>query len=112
MAKRPIFQPGDPRTGLVSRTEIQFEWFPGFAKSQKQKSIAALHAAAQVSLGTGAYIEISSKSPTHLGTKLSAFKLLVEGFTEHPIPVENTFQGSKVFESGGPYHKQIGRAHV
>ena len=101
MAKRPIFQPGDPRTGLVSRTEVEFEWFPGFAKSQKQKSIAALHAAAQASLGAGTYLEISSKSPTHLGTRLSAFELLVEGFAEYPIQVEKAFQGSKVFESGG-----------
>jgi len=105
MAKRPIFQPGDPRTGLVIRTEVEFEWFPGFAKSQKQKSIAALHKAARGSLVTGEYLEVSSKSPTGLGRQLSAFELLVEGFAKHPIPVESAFQGSKVFESGGPYHK-------
>ena len=49
-------------------------------------------------------IEVSSKSREELGTKLSAFNL---GFV-HPksnnfVSVESAFQGSKVFESSGPF---------
>jgi hypothetical protein len=103
MAQRPVFVPGNPDLGLVQEAQVQFEWFPGFAASQKQKSIRSLHDAAATTIGAGPYLEISSKSLEHLGTQLSAFRLLVEGFSEHPIPVENAFQGSKVFASGGPY---------
>lgn len=38
MAKRPVFFEGN---GVVKRTDIEFEWFAGFAVSQKQKSIKA-----------------------------------------------------------------------
>ena len=103
MAQRPVFIPGDPDRSLVVETGVDFIWSPGFAVSQKQKSVASLHEAAEAAIGPGPYLEISSKSPEHLGTQLSAFHLLVEGFADHPVPVENAFQGSKVFESGGPY---------
>ncbi len=103
MAQRPVFLPGDPEHGFVITTSVEFQWFPGFAASQKQKSIASLHHEAQTQIADGSYLEISSKSPELLGTQLSAFQLLVEGFAEYPIPVENAFQGSKVFTSGGPY---------
>lgn len=103
MAQRPIFLPCDPQHGLVATEMVEFKWFPGFAASQKQKSIRALHQAATTKIGEGPYLEISSKSLDPLGTQLSAFRLLVEGYTGQAIPVENAFQGSKVFPSGGPH---------
>lgn len=44
MAKRPIFVPGEKKNeSVVYMTE--FDWNPGFAISQKQKNITALHRA-------------------------------------------------------------------
>jgi hypothetical protein len=100
MAQRPIFLPA-PNSRLVEERLIEFEWFPGFAVSQKQRSIAALHAAAEDLKTT---LEISTKSPDPLGIRLSAFKLFVE-VENHATPVllEAAYQGSKVFESSGPH---------
>lgn len=103
MASRPVFISTGPDRGLIRTVAVEFEWFPGFAASQKQKSIASLHDAALSEVGPGRYLEISSKSPNLQGTQLSAFHLIVEGFAEHSVAVENAFQGSKAFELGGPY---------
>ena len=100
MAKRPIFLPlGDG--GLVEERLIEFEWFPGFAAVQKQKSIQALHAAAGEE-GVTEILEISTKSLEQVGTRLSAFNLWIE-IEDHPHPVllEAAYQGSKVFRSIG-----------
>jgi hypothetical protein len=85
----------------VSELTVDFEWSPGFAVSQKQKSIMALHQAAS-DVGISPVLEISTKSPDSLGMRLSAFNLAVE-VGDRPIPLEAAFQGSKVFAGGGPY---------
>lgn len=71
------------------------------APSQKKKNIVALHEAA-AKRGLGPLLEISSKSEREAGQKLSAFslKLKVNG---KETTVESAFQGSKVFERGGPF---------
>ncbi len=71
------------------------------APSQKKKNVAALHAAA-ASEGLTPLLEISSKSDEELGRRLSAFSLKVE-VEGKILPLENAFQGSKVFTKGGPY---------
>ena len=38
-----ILQVASQQNGVVKRTDIEFQWFAGFAVSQKQKSIKALH---------------------------------------------------------------------
>jgi hypothetical protein len=74
------------------------------ALKQKQRSIEALHRSAKDLLDLDKILEVSSKSPNPLGVELSAFNLK---FTtkKHQITlsVESAFQGSKVFERGGPY---------
>lgn len=104
MAKRPIFIPKRVPP-YVTEKEVDFQWFPGFSLQQKQRSIAALHAAAKEKLGNEKPIlEISSRSPDREGVALSAFNLKVELPTlGKTISVENAFQGSKVFTGGGPY---------
>ncbi|HXG11598.1 MAG TPA: hypothetical protein VNK04_17720 [Gemmataceae bacterium] len=81
---------------------LDFDWYPGFAKSQAQKSIASLHAAAR-ERGLSPVLEISSKSDTALGVALSAFNLTLQ-LGGRTMSVEAAFQGSKVFEHGGPFH--------
>src|SRR5262249_52261698 len=102
MARRPVFRPVLSGPPFVEEVILDFDWYPGFAKSQAQKSIASLHAAAQEK-GLGPVLEISSKSDTALGVALSAFNLMLQ-FGDRSMSVEVAFQGSKVFEHGGPFH--------
>ena len=105
MAKRPIFTPNFSGFPHVDKTDIEFKWHPGFAKSQLQKSIASLHAAAKKLKKTSAILEISSKSTSRLGISLSAFNLSLKTQEGLQMSVECAYQGSKVFENGGPYHE-------
>lgn len=104
MAERPIFIPKLEGPELVETRYVDFTWSPGMALSQKQKSIDSLHAAACKLSGIHSVLEISSKSREELGVSLSAFNLT---FTTlrlgRTFSVECAYQGSKVFECGGPY---------
>jgi len=103
VARRPVFvptSPGDPQ--LVRVVEVEFEWSPGFSRSQKQKSIASLHEAAAAA-GIEPVLEVSTKSTERLGVRLSAFNLGVELSGGEVVSLEAAFQGSKVFEQGGPF---------
>lgn len=102
MAFRPVFTAASKEEGFVKTVDVEFQWFHGFAASQKQKSIQSLHTE-YLKLRPGARIlEVSTKSRDPLGRALSAFhlKLTVES---DRIPVENVFQASKVFVQGGPF---------
>ncbi|WP_374242243.1 hypothetical protein [Zoogloea sp.] len=104
MASRPIFTPSLSGKLLVWTHHVDFQWFPGMAKSQSQKSIASLHAAARVQLGVDKVLEISSKSPSDLGVSLSAFNLMIKTLKhEREFSLECAYQASKVFEHGGPF---------
>ncbi|MEO4030090.1 hypothetical protein ABH313_18870 [Chromobacterium vaccinii] len=104
MAKRPIFIPTTVGQNFVKTEIIEFQWFPGMAVSQKQKSIDSLHAAACKNNEIKNLLEISSKSRSPLGESLSAFNLTFTTIKHnHTFSVECAFQGSKVFEYGGPY---------
>ena len=104
MAKRPIFSPNFNRSPYVDVIDIEFKWHAGFAKSQLQKSIASLHKAAEKQ-GITPILEISSKSESPLGVSLSAFYLSLDLPNGQTLKVECAYQGSKVFENGGPYHE-------
>jgi len=103
MARRPVFLPLLSGPPLVEEVVLDFEWHAGFAKSQAQKSIASLHAAAK-ERGLSPVLEISSKSNQPLGVSLSAFNLTLQ-LQDRRMSVESAFQGSKVFEGGGPFHE-------
>ena len=104
MAKRPIFIPDFSEFPYVDAIDIEFKWYPGFSKSQMQKSIASLHEAAKKLKKISPILEISGKSTSDLGNSLSAFKLLLKTLKGQTMSVECAYQGSKVFENGGPYH--------
>jgi hypothetical protein len=104
MTKRPIFISNINKKNYVDEVEIEFKWFPGFAVSQKQKSIRSLHDNFKERFKDTRILEISSKSTDELGVKLSAFNLYFKDrSTNSNISVESAFQGSKAFEKGGPY---------
>lgn len=104
MATRPIFMPSLEGPFLVSTRHVEFQWHPGMAKSQSQKSIMSLHSQAQRELGVDRILEISSKSLDELGVNLSAFNLMIKTVKRgHQFSLECAFQASKIFERGGPY---------
>lgn len=108
MAKRPIYIPdyNSKNLGVIVRN-IDFTWFPGMSKSQKQKSINSLHQSAN-ELGIVNILEISSKSEVELGVNLSAFNLLITTQNKKKFSVETAFQSSKKFDRGGPYVDLLG----
>jgi hypothetical protein len=105
MASRPIFIPNSTGPTLVDTRHVEFKWFPGLSASQKQKSVESLHQAAMNQLPSLTEIlEVSSKSKLDLGIALSAFNLTITTLKNNlTFSVECAFQGSKVFEHGGPY---------
>lgn len=104
MATRPIFTASLSGKLLVRTHHVDFEWFPGMAMSQSQKSIASLHKAAQRQLNVDKVLEISSKSPSELGVSLSAFNLMIKTVKySREFSLECAYQASKVFERGGPF---------
>lgn len=101
MVKRPVFIPLKQKEHLVDEIQVDFEWHPGFSAVQKKKNVAELHNASQKK-GLHPLLEISTKSDELLGKRLSAFNLKI--MTDiGKISVEAAFQGSKVFEQGGPF---------
>ncbi len=101
MAKRPVFIPLSTLDHLVEEIQIDFKWNPGFAVVQKKKNITALHQAAY-DKKLFPILEVSTKSEELLGQRLSAFSLKINTQIGK-ISIESAFQGSKVFERGGPY---------
>jgi hypothetical protein len=116
MAERPIFIPAPESDELVKELFLPLTWNPGFAQSQKEKNIEALHEAAHAR-GLAPVLEISSKSKSERGRHMSAFHMTVPTRESGLIKLELAFQGSKVFERGGPFtdlfqkgDKEIGQA--
>lgn len=103
MAERPVFVPKNsaPFYDVVS---IGFKWNGGFAVSQKQKNIKAIHDGFRLLYPDANLLEISSKSLVETGVKLSAFNLMkYVPELEKSIPVENVYQAGKVFVNGCQY---------
>lgn len=104
MAKRPVFVPCESGPTYVRTYEVEFEWFPGMALKQAQRSVASLHAAARTRLPASHILEISTKSESDLGVRLSAFNLTITTVKhERTFSVESAYQASKVFQHGGPF---------
>lgn len=103
MAVRPVFIPTNAGQILSVTKDVNFSWASGMSKTQKQKSIRALHISANT-LGLNSLLEISTKSEDDLGVELSAFNLRIKTKKlGKEFTVESAFQASKVFEVGGPY---------
>lgn len=107
MAKRPIFIPVGKTEHLVEEVQVEFEWNPGFAPVQKKKNIVAMHEAAKAK-GILPLLEISTKSEELMGQRLSAFNLKIATDIGE-ISIESAFQGSKIFENGGPFTDIYGK---
>lgn len=88
----------------VEEKEIEYTFSPGFAKVQKEKNIKSIKENIEKKEGKEKKIlEISTKSDTDLGIRLSAFNLSIRIKKDKIISVETLFQSSKKFEKGGPF---------
>lgn len=104
MASRICFISTPSEASIYKELEIEFEYFTGFALSQKQRSINSMHKSINKMYSELKVLEISTKSTNPLGVSLSAFNLkFYDKVTNKEYPLENIFQSSKVFEKGGPY---------
>ena len=103
MTERPIFIPTENFPFVVSK-DVQFTWFCGLSKTQKQKCIRSLHKEA-IGNQTDVYriLEISTKSEIELGTLLSAFNLKIQLDNLEETTVEGLYQSAKVFQRCGPH---------
>jgi type I restriction enzyme M protein len=88
----------------IFEKEYRFNFYAGFALSQKQKTILAFHKEIEND-GITNILEISSKSKNTLGNALSAFNLKIF-INKQAYPVESIYQSSKVF------HKSIQFPHI
>ena len=102
MSVRPVFIPQTEGQNYVKKIDIDFTWFPGFSNEQKRKSIKSLHEGIRRKTNTSKILEISTKSEERIGVKASAFNLRLRLF-DIEASLESIYQGSKVFEEGGPY---------
>lgn len=103
MANRPVFVAVN-KYPFFSTVNVNFEYFNGFSKSQKQKSIISLHKSFdKIPVFNGSKVlEVSSKSLEELGVKMSSFNLMLSQFgLVHPV--ELWYQSGKVFENGMQY---------
>lgn len=95
MASRLVFTPTDTYPWFKENL-VDFEWVPGLAKSQAQKSIRNLHDSAKKELKIERILEVSTKSGEILGQQLSAFNLQISRGKARSS-LESTYQASKLF---------------
>ena len=104
MATRICFLSRPDGDTMFKEIMVEFKYHNGFAISQKQKSIKALHESINKIDQTLKVLEVSTKSTSSTGVALSAFNLkFFDEKSGREYPIENIFQSSKVFEHGGPY---------
>ena len=102
MAQRPVYRVNDIKPFYECHM-VDFIYNGGCSVSQKQKNITAIHEAYHKTYPNDRVLEISTKSLQPIGTYLSAFNLLkYVPSIQKSIPVENVYQGGKVFEQNGP----------
>lgn len=106
MAEKIVFFSSDD--AYYEEQLISYDFYPGFAMSQKQKSITSLHKSIKELHPKKKVLEISTKSKDELGIRLSAFNLMFfHDELRESRHIENVFQSSKVFENGGPYRELL-----
>ena len=93
----------DNTNEFYKELSCEFEFYTGFALSQKQKSIKSLHEQILKRYPERKILEVSRRSENPLGIALSAFNLKFLNADNKEYPVECVFQSSKVFANGQQY---------
>ncbi|MGE7673472.1 DarT1-associated NADAR antitoxin family protein [Lysinibacillus sp. NPDC094403] len=103
MAIRPVYQICLEGDIYYKEILVDFDWHGRDNIDQIHDSIRSLHENYKPLENNANILEVSTKSPIPLGSKLSAFNLTILLKNNLGITVESAFQGSKVFQLGGPY---------
>ncbi|HEM5299264.1 TPA: hypothetical protein U1372_002148, partial [Streptococcus suis] len=98
MAKRYVYFTKD---NCIKKELVDFQWYSGFSKKQKQKSIEALHKIFLNKYPSSKILEVSTASSDVLGVQSSAFNLSMTLKNSQTYSVESLFHASKVFEKSG-----------
>lgn len=103
MAVRPVFKACEAYP-YSRKVDVEFTYNQGFAVSQKQKNIKAIHEGYGRIFPGEKVLEISSKSMQEGGESLSAFFLpkFVPSLGKS-VPLENVYQSAKTYEHDGPF---------
>ncbi len=94
MANRPVFKAIE-NTPYVVKENIEFLYHNGFSLAQKQRSVDSLHESYRARFPDDRILEISTKSRDMIGTRLSAFNLIVNEKTDSGILLSNCFRPAK-----------------
>jgi hypothetical protein len=89
----------------IYEKEYRFNFYGGFALSEKQKTILAFHTEIEKD-GITNILEISSKSKNSLGKSLSAFNLKLS-INNNLYSIESIYQSSKVFQNNIQFPKVL-----
>lgn len=103
MAIRPVYQICLEGDIYFKEILVNFDWHGRDNIEQIHNSIRSLHENYYSLKNNTNILEVSTKSTTSLGVGLSAFNLTIHLKNNLGITVESAFQGSKVFQFGGPY---------
>ena len=117
MAERPIFVSTPGSDELVKEIFFQIPLALGFCTRPKREKHRRVCTRRRQLDGYRNLLEISTKSKSERGRHLSAFHMTADTKECGTIKLELAFQGSKVFERGGPFtdlygkgEKEIGEA--
>ncbi|MGK9288609.1 DarT1-associated NADAR antitoxin family protein [Staphylococcus warneri] len=91
----------DQETKKNKKIKVEFTWYSGFSKEQKQKNMISLHQTFLERFSNYKILEVSTKSKVDVGVKASAFNLTIETKKGNTFSVEELFQTSKVYKKNG-----------
>lgn len=110
MSERPVYMPKLTRP-FYTIENYEFDWAPGQAAAQKKKNSAELRSLWKEKHPGQSILEVSTKSDSPAGEKLSPFNLTKRlKSLRKEFPVENIYQAAKTFRHGGPYVDLLGAA--
>lgn len=108
MSVRPVYLPKATRPYYTTES-YEFDWNPGQSAVQKKKNSKALRDLFTEKHPDRSILEVSTKSDSEIGQKLSPFHLTLRLPTlRKEFPVENILHASKAFRHGGPYVDLLG----
>lgn len=99
---RPIFISDPTNEYLFITKYISFPWVFTQSKNQRNLNVLSLHSECEKQ-NINNVLEISTASNNQFGKNLSAFNLKLYLKKYGLVSVESLYQGSKVFENGGPF---------
>lgn len=116
MAKKLLFIPGASKEiEFVDHLEFNIEWLSPviYGKEGNLQNVRSLHSKCSdlCNVSVDQILEVSGASLVGLGRDLSAMNLGIKDnkhtgmYRKNKVCVESLYQGSKVFEKGGPHHE-------